>query len=244
MSLPGISLCCRFAYPPNSLFLCGPEKQKDLRWYSENQKEDKGTSEILSQFSTLYPYLRLIASFNNIPDIFDERVVAAYWIGNSLLKNIPIRCFVSHLEDDINLKKKIKRKDREKVFEKITKGGLPHHSFHVLNIYKRTGHLHIPQTIETMDACIINSGKVTKITPDLIYVKTQPLTVSNGKLIWGNIRERQLIKQGQQDILTSDVTIGDYVSYHWGHFCTKLSLHEMMQLRHYTEISMHFASLI
>ena len=244
MSIPGISLCCRFAYPPNSLFLCGPEKQKDLKWYSENQSQDKGTFEILSQFSTLYPYLKLIASFNNIPDLFDERIVAAYWIGNSLLENIPIRRFVSHLEDDLDLKIKIKRKDRQILFDKIVQEGLPHHSFHVLNIYKRTGHLDIPQTIETMDACIINFGKVTKITHNLICVKTQPLTITNGKLTWGNEKERCLIKQGQEDRVISDISVGDYVSYHWGYFCTKLNLNQVMQLRHYTEISMHFASKI
>ena len=96
MDLKGLALCSRYSYPPNSLSLCGPDKKKDLNWYSIYQQTDKGTLEILSQFSTLYPYLTLIAQENKIKDPFNQKVVEAYWIGNNLLHKIPVKSFVTH----------------------------------------------------------------------------------------------------------------------------------------------------
>ena len=61
MDFAGLALCSRYSYPPNSLSLCGPDRQNDLKWYSGSRQADHGTIEILTHFSTLYPYLRLIA---------------------------------------------------------------------------------------------------------------------------------------------------------------------------------------
>ncbi len=232
MSLTGLALCSRYSYPPNSLSLCGPDKKSDLNWYSENQKSDRGTLEILSQFSTLYPYLTLIASENKIKDPFEKSVVEAYWIGNNLLHRIPITSFVSHLSDKIHLKAKIK----------IANGALPHHSFHVLNIYKRTGYLDIPHTIETMDACLINWGKVIKINKDFIVVNTKPLSIINNKLQFGKLKERKIIPQGEKDILLKNLKIGDWISYHWGYFCHKLTSVQLRNLVYYTNYSIKLAN--
>lgn len=243
MDLQGLALCSRFSYPPNSLSLCGPAKQKNLNWYSINQKPDKGNLEILSQFSTLYPYLELIARENRIAYPFDIDVVTAYWLGNNLLQKISYKPFINHLADNMKLKKRVNRKEYASVYDKIASGAFPHHSFHVLNIYKRTGHLHIPHTIETMDACIINWGKVVKISEDIIEVETRPLKIINGKLKFGMPTTRKLIPQGEKDLLVKELKIGDFVSYHWGYFCQKLNIIQLRNLIYYTNLSVNWANI-
>lgn len=242
MDLKGLALASRYSYPPNSLFLCGPDKKTDLNWYTVTQKADKGTLEILSHFSTLYPYLTLIAQENKIKDPFDQKVVEAYWVGNDLLHKIPIKSFVTHLSDKIHLKGKINRPDLHQIFDKISDGALPHHSFHVLNIYQRTGHLDIPYTLETMDACLINWGKIIKINKDSVVVKSKPLRLKDGKLHFGNSRERTIIPQGEKDVLFRDLKIGDFISYHWGYFCQKLSSLQLGNLIYYTNFSIKLAN--
>lgn len=238
----GLSLVSRYSYPPNSLSLCGPEKQKNLQWYAANQKPDKGTAEIISGFSTLYPYLVLIASENKIPDPFDKQVVEAYWVGNTLLSRIPIRSFVRHLEEPITLAKKEKHIIRERIYDKIASGALPHHSFHVLNIYKRTGNMDIPHTLETMDACLINWGQIKKILPQTLIVETAPLIMNNNRLRFGPKKERTIISQGEKDVLFAKLKIGDFVSYHWGYFCQTLTPSQLRNLTYYTKLSLQFAN--
>lgn len=243
MSLSGLAVASRYSYPPNSLSLCGPDKKADLKFYAENQKTDKGTLEILSQFSTLYPYLQLIAQQNKLADPFDPSIVEAYWLGNHLLHQIPLSPFVAHLSESTMLKKKLKRNHLEKILKKLTYGGLPHHSFHVLNIYKRTGHLDIPHTLATMDACLINWGKIKKILPQALVVETAPLIIYNNQLRFGPKKERTIMSQGKKDVLFSHLEIGDFVSYHWGYFCQKLTSLQLNNLIYYTNLSIKLANL-
>ena len=242
MDLTGLALCSRYSYPPNSLSLCGPDKKKDLNWYSIYQHADKGTLEILSQFSTLYPYLSLIAQENNIIDPFYQKVVEAYWIGNKFLHQIPTTSFVNHVSDKIRLKEKIKRPDLHRIFDKITEGALPHHSFHVLNIYKRTGHLDILYTLKTMDACLINFGRVIKMSSSSIIVETRPLRLKNNHLIFDQNMNRTIMTQGEKDVLFQQLKIGDWISYHWGYFCQKLSQSQLKNLIYYNNLSVNFAN--
>lgn len=242
INIQGLALCSRFAFPPNSLSLCGPEKQIDLKWYTETLQIDLGVKNILSQFSTLYPYLCLIAYENNIADPFDTRVVEAYWLGNSLLSKIGIKPFINHLSDKLVLKKKIKKTDLSKIFLKVEKGALPNHAFHVLNIYKRTGRIESLHTVQTMDACIINWGKITTLKGNKIVISTKPLTLSNNLLTLGQTRLRTLLIQGEKDTKQKELHEGDWVSYHWGYFCEKLNLRQLKNLIHYTKASIDLAN--
>lgn len=242
MNQSGLTLCSRFAFPPNSLSLCGPDKQKDLKWYTTSTRVDKGTQEILTKFSTLYPYLSLIAYENNIKSPFAPEVVEAYWLGNNLLNTVRQKKYINTLSESIGLKKKLKRKSLESVFQKIVQGGLPHHSYHVLNIYKRTGHLDINQTVETMDACIINWGKIIKINVGSLLVETNPLRLTGNKLTFDKPILRKIIAQGNNDLLFAKLKVGDWVSYHWGYFCQKLNPDQLRNLSYYTKLSLLFAN--
>lgn len=238
MSLDGLKLCTKYAYPPNSLSLCGPEKQEDLSWYLKIGKVDSGTKEILTQFSTLYPYLRLIAQENKISDPFDPQVIEAYWLGNNLLHDIPIRQFATHLRETIGLEKKVRRSDLELILRKIPFGALPYHAFHVLNVYVRTGHLDIPYTLETMNACIINWGKVVEIHKNDIVIKTQKLLKKKSVLTFQNGIHRTI--HMHVPIL---LHVGDTVSYHWGMMCERLTQTKLLNLIFYTNLSLRLANM-
>lgn len=242
MNLAGLALCSRFSYPPNSLSLCGPDKKKDLKWYAQMQTPDKGTAEILSQFATLYPYLELIAHENGLSDPYLPQVVEAYWLGNHLLHTVSARQFADHLKEKVGLKKMLKIGRINTLLEKLDYASFPHHSFHVLNIYKRTGHLDIPHTVQTMDACLINWGKVKKIYKNSIVVETAPLRLTSDKLSFGAMIERTLTSQGEKDVLLNKLGIGDWISYHWGYFCQKLSRQQLSNLIYYTNLSVALAN--
>ncbi len=245
MSLSGLALCSRYAYPPNSLSLCGPTKtgkQKDLKWFSTYQQTSKGTLEILSQFSTLFPYLQLIAQENNLKDPFDPQVIEAYWLGNNLLRKISIDNFAKYLNGSTELRKKLARKELISLFNKISTGAFPYHAFHVLNIYKRTGHFNVPHTILTMDACLINWGKVKKITKTVVIVETKPLKIINTRLAFGQLMRRTIMSQGENDVLFSRLKVGEFISYHWGYFCQKLTTSQLRNLIYFTNLSLHQAN--
>lgn len=227
----GLTLCSRFAYPPNSYALCGPSKQNDLQWYASQKKTDKGLSEILSQFATLYPYLCFIAGENNMKDPFDPLVVEAYWIGNSLLERASPSSFARLLTDTLGIKQKITRPDLDTLLSKLPHGALPHHAFHVLNIWRRTGHHDIAHTLSSMEACLINWGKITKKLKKSVIVATRRLQMKNDHLVFGDIRTRNI----QIYDTVKNLKCDDWISYHWGTFCTKLSKHTLSHLIFYTQ---------
>lgn len=242
MDIHGLAICSRYAYPPNSLALCGPDKQKDLQWYSKTLSIDKGSIEILSQFSTLYPYLILIAKENNLKDPFDKKIVEAYWVGNSFLHFVPISEFVRLMRDTFNLRKKIKPGELNCILEKIGNGAVPHHAFHVLNIYKRTGYNDSNHVLKTMDACIINLGKVIKIQKNSFIINTRPLIQINNRLVFGSVIERTIYPQGEKDAIFQTLQKNDWISYHWGYLCQKLHMRQLQNLIVYTNIALHHAN--
>ena len=241
MSLSGLSLCCRYSNPPNSLSLCGPDRKGDLSYYTETGSADSGTRSLLSQFSTLYPYLCLIAGENNFKDPFDLSVVEAYWIGNPLLSSIAVREFSHHLSERIGLKRKTARHSLERVLSKLPLGAVPNHSFHVVNIYRRTGHLNIPHTIPTIDACIVNWGKVKEVLSDSVVVQTQAVVENKDGLGLRPII-RKILFQGVSDYLSFSLSPGDWISYHWGRFCQKLTVAQLRNLVYYTQLSFTIAN--
>lgn len=238
----GLALSTRYSYPPNSLSLCGPAKQKDLAWYSQTQQVDAGSKEIMQQFSTLYPYLCFIAAENHLKDPFDRHVIEAYWLGNVLLKQTRKSDFLHFLDDGLSLSRKLSRQGSAILKQKVAAGGLPHHAFHVLNVYRRTGHLDIKHTIDTMDACIINWGIITEIQNLHLIVSTQPLRLIKDKLAFGPAMKRKLRWQGEKDVLAASLVVGDMVSYHWGYVCEKLTQTKLKNLKLYTNLALHFAN--
>lgn len=244
----GAILAARYAFMPNKLRYCGGDENSQLFNYVSQNHEDKGLEELLEEFATMYPYLRLIAEKNKILDPFDARVVEAYWIGNDLLNNIDMNNFYRYMVDEQQLKKKFNPKLLEKVFGKIPLGAKPHHSWHVFNIPKRTGHYPVEHTLETMDKCRIGWGIIKKIhgqSEDLINqitVEYEPLAVIGGKLTLGETVDRDVWLEFDGKSFVDDLSVGDTVSIHWDWVCDVLSDHQLLNLKKWTRHNLLLAN--
>jgi len=245
--ISGLLTCAAYAFPPNELKYCGPfDKTNDLLGYQEEQVDDKGLKNILTGFHTLYPYLSLIAYENNIRDPLDPRVVEAYWIGNELLKKISGKKLYEHFSGALNLRKKISKNDFSYLVGKIDDGAIPHHTFHVLNVFTRTGHQNVEHTLETMNACRIGWGKVKKIRNDKlemrneIMIETQPLVLKKGKLTLG----KPVLKKIYNPLIRKSEISNQKsnVSFHWNTFCDILTDRQVRNLKHYTEKAIQLAN--
>ena len=246
----GLQMCSRYALAPNSLHYCGPERQADLLGYVNEHEADRGLVEILNRFETLYPYLVLIASENHIPDPFDKRVVEAYWLGNSFLRRVHTKAYGDHLAYSLELKKKVSHPKFSNMMDHVV-GGVPQHTFHVLNVFIRTGHHSITHTIDTMDHCRISWGRVERelndesanlqmkntATAEKHYIVTvQPLEYDKGKLELGSPTHK----------VVSSVTVaprpGEWVSIHWGQICDTINPGQRKNLHRYTQFALAWAN--
>ena len=122
------------------------------------------------------------------------------------------------------------------------KNALMHHSFHVLNIMKRTGYSEKEHTIESMDACRISWGKVVKITGPFIDVQYSPLILKNNKIIFGSPVTKRIARRLGDDNTFDDLKIGNIISMHWDWPCEILTPNQTKRLAHYTKISLNLAN--
>jgi len=237
----GLITCARYALPPNHREYCGPLKSQEIQAYVRESASDENLSLIISQFETLYPYLTYIAHENGIADPFDQRVVEAYWIGNDLLKKLTQKSLYAHFADSLSLKKRLTSKELEWLIGKIPQGALAHHTFHVLNVFTRTGHHSVRHTIETMDACRIGWGTLTSIDENSVVLSTKSLLLEKNKLTLGKEREKSIaIPTG---ISPSIKDIGSSYTYHWDTICDKITKVQENNLIAVTSSAIRLANL-
>lgn len=232
--MDGLVRCSRYSFGPNRLHYCGPDANHEMKAYLKEGVSDPGLSLILKQFDTLSKYLRLIARSNNIADTFDDRVVEAYWLGNELLESVEKRALFDSLVDDHKLKKKIRLKDFDSLTSKIGQGAVPHHSFHVLNVWRRTGHLDREHTVESMDECRISWGKVQRVDGPSLIIQAEPLLYGQGKLYLGEPRERKIARSLEAEHDIENAKRGDIITIHWGVPCEVITQWHADILKKYT----------
>jgi hypothetical protein len=92
-----------------------------------------------------------------------------------------------------------------------------------------------------MDACLINAGEIITIAQDHIIVETKPLQRINGVLIFGKTMHRKLHFQTEKDLIIPSLSVNDWVTYHWGYVCQKVSLAQRRNLSFYTNRALQFA---
>jgi len=232
--MDGILRCSRYSFGPNRLHYCGPDANHEMLGYIKNKASDPGLESMLSKFKTLYPYLKFIAAANNIKDPFNNRVVEAYWIGNELLETVEKKNFYRHLLNDHQIKKRIGNKAFDEVAEKIRAGAVPHHSFHVFNIWKRTGELEREHTLESMDNCRISWGAVENIDGPSITISTEPLLYDKGKIFLGSPVSKKITRNLESYFDIEQLKIGEIVAVHWGVPCEVITPNQALMLRKYT----------
>lgn len=239
---PGALLFARFAFPPNSLGLCGPETGLTLPDRVRDGRMDIELRRIAQGFEGAWPYLELISSENDLPDPLDARVVEAYWLGNDLLGQVGARAHHADLEDRF--------RDRARPVEwrwlesKAGSDARVHHSFHVLEVLPRIGLIRgglPPDMVRVLERCLIRPGTVTGRDQTHLEVAVPPLELVNGKLRFGPPRtERLAFATG--DAYGDDPAIGDLVALHWERVCGRLSRIQAARLRSVTERNLAVAN--
>jgi hypothetical protein len=240
--LNGILRCSRYSFGPNRLHLCGPEANKEILAYIKAGEKDPGLASLMGAFATLSPYLQFIARVNGISDPFDERVVEAYWLGNELLENIERKKFFRHLTEDHKLKKRMKPGDFAWLTEKVRAGAVPHHSFHVLNVWMRTGHVEREHTLESLDSCRIGWGTVTKLDGGVVIIETEPLLYEKEKLVLGSPVAKKVTRHLTAHFDIEQLKVGELVSTHWGVPCEVITKKQAAVLRKYTLANIELAN--
>ncbi|MEI8096764.1 MAG: DUF6390 family protein [Candidatus Moraniibacteriota bacterium] len=238
----GVLRCSRYAFGPNRLHYCGPDANREIFSYINESITDVGLTALLKKFETLYPYLRLIAEANALTDPFHEKVVEAYWLGNQLLENVSKKQLYKNLVDDHSMKKRLTMKAFGIISDKIGGEALPHHSFHVLNIWKNTGTSLDEQIIESMRECIVSWGTVTKVAGPAMTVSTQPFIYETNHFCLGEPIYRIVYRPFDTSDNFEDVKVGDIITLHWGVPCEIISPTQAKVLEHYTKQSIALAN--
>jgi hypothetical protein len=147
------------------------------------------------------------------------------------------------LIDDLKVKDKLKNKEFSWLTKKIEQGAVPHHSFHVLNVWDQKGHTDHLQDLNRMDECRIASGVVTGINGSEIKVSTEPLVYVNGKFAFGPVISKILIRQLESEYDIEQIKLGQIVSIHWSVACEVITPKQAETLRLYTLKNIAFANL-
>lgn len=237
MNGAGLILCAKYSVAPNYFGYCGPDKNSNLLDHLREGIGDREVESILGEFATLYLNLKFISSQNKIPDVFDSKVVEAYWIGNSLLDGISNRDYSYLLDELFEMPKKVGNKQFSLMRKKILTFKLyPHHSFHVFNIFKRTGNDPSFHTMQTMDECRIAWGRVESVGKDgSVRVSYLPLTSQNNRIKIGKETIRTIKLEYKKKRFIGAIKAGDLVSFHWGFVCDVISPIQVKHLSFYTQ---------
>jgi len=234
----------RYAFPPNQLGYCGPDDHAALLEYVARAQPDRGLVELERRFEGAYPYLALIAGANGIPDPFDERVVDAYWIGNSLLGNVAASPLYESLRS--RFRSRMDRRSFDWLVGKLAFSAMPHHNFHVFDVYTRAGLMNdsaAPILLETMDACRVSWGEVVAVEGDHLVIRRPPLVLAGGRLGMGEPRPERVTRQVGGMGFVADAQPGDHVSVHWSWACEVLAPEALARLRAATQRCLALANL-
>jgi hypothetical protein len=227
-----------YAFMPNRLQYCGGDDNRTLFEYGTAQVVDGGLTPLLRRFSGALPYLQLIARSAGIADPFDDRVVEAYWLGNSLLEAVEVRQLYDSLMARFG--KQLDERARRWVLGKAPAGARPHHNFHVFDIHSRVGEL--GNGLEAMDQCRISSGKVQAVEGAELLVERQPLILAEGKLALGPAQPTRVVRQVEARGFADSAQPGDWVALHWGWVCEVISPQQQARLAHYTAYHLALAN--
>lgn len=239
----GAVLFGRYAFPPQRLGYCGPDDHRALFDYTVRKFSDKGLIELERQFDGAYPYLRLIALANRLPDPFDRRVVEAYWIGNDYLERVSESPFYTSLKE--RFQARMDGRTFGWLMGKLDHGARPHHNFHVFDVYRAAGLMRDREatiSLDRMDSCRVSWGTVTAIEGAELVLARQPLVIRDGKLALGPDEPARAQRQIDGRGFADDVRVGDTVSAHWNWVCERLTSTALARLQANTRRAMALAN--
>src|SRR5690349_15835316 len=208
MSAAGARLFARYAYPPNERGYCGPP---DTSLVDVAQRA--------AQFDGAWVYLEYLASVAGVADPLDERIVEAYWVGNSLLSISTPSALVAVLVDRF-------RGQVGGTWRSASTRAVPHHTFQVFEVYPwagllaKTGH---PHALSVLQDCRIRTGRVLSVTGESAVVASSPLAWDGASLSIGSPREELVRWSHDGQSLIDRPSPGETVSLHWDWICDTLT---------------------
>jgi len=230
-AVSGTTRFVRYAFMPNRLQYCGGDDNRTILDYAVADVREPPLDRMLRKFSGALPYLQLIAQRNDIADPFDERVVEAYWIGNDLLQRVEARELYDHLRN--RYRGELSPRVMDRVAAKAPAGARPHHSFHVLDVWRQTERGR-NEVLATIDSCRISWGRVTAVEPGELVVERAPIELSKGMLVLGTPRSERVTRMLEGNGFVSAASVGDVVSIHWSWACEVLDSRQAVALERYT----------
>jgi hypothetical protein len=247
----GAILAARHSFMPNRLGYCGPDENEVLLDACLKNRRSKQLIKTLEGFQGAQPYLRFIAQSHGL-DVFDYRVVEAYWLGNDLLQRIPRNGFYDHLRE--RLAHKFPREHIKKLFESNPFATFPHHALHVFNAFSSMGA--VPNAFANgvgpeakvwglMDKCRISWGKILhQDDTDNLTVEYEPIQRQEGQLVLGKAVEKKVRYRIDGHSFITNAIPGDMISFHWGLACAKLTPQQVANLKKYTLLDMEVANSV
>ncbi len=233
---PGPILFARYAFPPNHHGYCGPA---DNLAFFENSAEGADNGELRAmarEFAGAWPYLELIAGATGLTDPLDRRAVEAYWIGSPRLDQIGTTPIGDSMQDRFRFRSGPRFSN---LTEGVLAGGVPHHSFAVFCIYPWVGLLgddrRSEQALTVLDMCRIRWGRVVSIDGDQVIVESAHLRWDGHRLDFAVPTVETVVRSIDGVGLASTLEPGDWVSMHWEWVCDRLTDHQVVALRHYTQ---------
>ena len=241
-ALAGGLLFARFAFPPNSLGLCGPDAGDALAAHFRDGRLDGELRRLAQGFEGAWPYLELIAGENRIADPLDPRVVEAYWLGRPELARVGPR---AHHDDLVTRFRERAAPGTWRWLEsKAGSGARVHHSFHVLEVLPRIGLLRggIPQDLRAvLEHCLVRPGVVVRRDDASLEVDALPLDLVDGRLRLGAPR-REVLAKDTAEAYGDDLAPGDLVALHWDRVCGRLTSDQAGRLARVTEHNLAIAN--
>ena len=227
--MKGAELASHYAFPPNNLGYCGRKSfRHSLRSFLGGETGTSRLEQEIRGFRIHYAYLKLIARENGLRP-FDERVVRAFWSGNSLLESVSRDSMKRFIAEVLFAGKRSAR--AKALTDNLPDGIRPHHSFNVLYVNFVTDS--VERSIKNFDSCCVSAAKVLEAKGKQAIVIRKALTWKDGFRLEERRDKIDLERSGIR--LVPGLKKGDTVAVHWGMAVEKLSPANGRALLKYTK---------
>lgn len=231
--MEGFRKAILYSLKPHELGFCGPlhktESISKLRKYVQGEKySTPEIKSLLDQFLGAASYYQLIAQANNIEDIYNLKVVKAYWLGNELLNQVTVKNLKKMILTNFVGSQLLTKSQAQKIIESVPGQVKCHHSFHVFFIGSVTGQVTI--TDNSKEKCKVSWGKVLKIYPPAGQAEIK------SKNLFPREIETKINIDWDQSLLPN-IKIGNTITHHWGRIAETINRHDLGNLIKYTMVN-------
>ncbi len=224
MSDEGALKFARYAYPPNELGYCGPDRAHDMLVPGAVAEIERRAR----LFDSAWVYLSFLAGVLGTDDPLSATVVESYWIGSDLLDGVDPAALVDHLT--VAFDGQVGGTWRESAAR-----ARAHHSYQVFEVYPWAEMLlrGLPPgpAVSVLDRCRIRSGVVSEVDGEWVTVLTRLLRWDGAALVLSDpTEELARWSVGGQSLLTSPA-VGETVALHWDWVCDVLTPDQADRIR-------------